>query len=102
MDQLDCKQIEQNKLKLFCKLYRRQLKLDRFRLRVTNNGSNIVITSPSENQWFIAYLDLNTWSYGDVVWCYVSDASRMTIESRIVRMHLNHVLNFIREIVIDS
>jgi hypothetical protein len=85
----------EERFKLFCSRFRKELKLSGFRLRRSKCKSLRVI-APSGNEWTLGYLELNTWNFACLYVVCVANNSRMKIESEIASSHANHVLSVLR------
>jgi len=85
----------EERFKLFCSRFRKELKLSEFRLR-RDKCKSLSVLAPSGNEWRLDYLDLNTWSFGCLYVVYPANNSQIKIESEIANSHLKHCLSVLR------
>lgn len=93
--------IEQERIKLLCREFRKQLKLSNFCLRVRKSKHpgypTVNVISPTGNEFVLGYTDMNFFSYGHLVVCYVADFRTVKIEESIANAHLQHVLSALKQ-----
>lgn len=85
-------------LNRFCSIFRKQLALSSFSLRLTKKTGQITITAPSGNQWFVGYLDFTTWSNGALFVCSVADYSRIKLEGITATSHFRHAFSSFKQL----